>query len=380
MNKCTFLTLVLCFFASMSFSQSCPGNMIVNPGFENGTNGWVITSGAPTIVSNSNSGSSALQLGDGSFSPNVTLNQAFAIAPNTTYTFSGFGRKNSTLNFSAQARLRFFNSSWQPISSIDRDINDATFRQFLITQESPANATFAAVEFIFTAPQVNGAVVIDDICFIEGVPPTGGPCSVSALVTITPCYDRETPNDPSDDGYNWILDASVIGGGSSYTVSWIMDGRINSFNSDYGRELFVGQNFISNGILNLTITDNTVSNCQTTAQVVPPPTCSGTTPPPATCTITATNVNVTPCNNRNTSDPSDDIYDFVVDVTATNGGTGYIAEWTEAGVLRRFNRTYPVGIGQQFNRISNGTLTLTLTDNANPVSYTHLTLPTICSV
>ena len=95
----------------------------------------------------------------------------------------------------------------------------------------------------------------------------------------------------------------------------------------------------------------------------------------------ATNVNVTACDDRNTSDPSDDIYDFVVDVTPTNGGTGYQAVWFENGARRVFNRNYPVGIGQRFNRISTGTLTLTLTDNADPNCQTTVQVvpPAPCS-
>lgn len=275
---------------SNSNPNVCPGSLLQNGNFSNGLNGWQLSNvdfngTTRQAIANVVSGGA---FGQGVEICNDTQNslflsyifQEFTVTPGpgkeglVTWNYrkvSGDGNAHVRLYFEDVAGNSLFSQGLNP--GFQDDWNTFSFSRGI-----PDDAVKVIVAYGINqgAPTSTGCVIFDELCFqvIGGTPPPPPSCSITAVVAETPCFDRGT-NDPSDDGYNFTIDATATGGGSGYSVSWIQNGSPKSFNGTYGQQLFVGQNLITLGVLNLTISDNANSACSTTATVTPPAPCSG---------------------------------------------------------------------------------------------------------
>ncbi len=376
----TILTGLVLLFSSTSIAQNCSNNLLQNHSFEEGTTSWNVLLGKITITTDAHSGRAAVELG-GKTGLNA-INQSFAGKPNTSYSVRAFVKKNNTTGRHPEVSIKFYNASWQPLITPAAVVeHTGGYEALSFSRTSPPNTAYVGVEFFYRTSSDNQLVFIDNVCLSEEAnnpvtPPAS--CSITAVVAETACYDRGT-DDPSDDGYNWTLDATASGGGSGYTVSWLQNGFTKSFNGTYGEQLFVGQNLITLGVLNLTITDNANATCRTTATVTPPAPCSGPQGNGGDLELTATGPasNVSAWSNATTtftlkntgSVPSTGIeVDFLIADKATlQGGNEYA---TSQGTLANFwlkTPTWQVGTLAPNQSVTIDLNVFTLTANEIPI-------------
>ncbi len=139
-------------------------------------------------------------------------------------------------------------------------------------------------------------------------------CVIDAAVSNVLCDDNGTPSDPSDDTYSFEVEVT----GNNTGASWTADDP-NGTSGVYNSIVVFGPYLISNGDLNVTITDLVDSNCSTLIEITAPMSCSDA------CVIDAI-VNNVLCNDNGTpSDSSDDTFTFEVTVSGSNTGGGWNA-------------------------------------------------------
>lgn len=195
------------------------------------------------------------------------------------------------------------------------------------------------------------------------------PCSISASVGSLLCNDSGTDADPSDDTFTFALSAN--GNGTGATWQTIIDGQ--TFTGSYGSAAVLGPFDISGGALNFAVADVDDPTCTTTLDVVPPATCSTTTP----CTISA-NAGNPICNDNSTpSDPSDDTYTFNLTVTGSNTGPGWTTSILGAPQSGGYGSTTLMGPYP----IAGGDLSFTLADvdDSGCTAAVSVTAPSPCS-
>ncbi len=190
-------------------------------------------------------------------------------------------------------------------------------------------------------------------------------CDISAIFSNVQCNSNGTPSDDTDDTYTFEVTVTGSNTGSGWSAS-----DPNSTTGGYNTSVIFGPYNISDGDLAITITDGVDGSCTTLINVVAPSTCSNT------CSISNSISNIL-CNDNGTpSDPSDDTYTFEVVVTGLNISTGWTADDanTESGFY---------GISNEFGPfdISGGTISFTITDDADPACTTIVTVnpPMACS-
>ncbi|WP_298423467.1 T9SS type A sorting domain-containing protein [uncultured Kordia sp.] len=137
-------------------------------------------------------------------------------------------------------------------------------------------------------------------------------CTLEVLTSVGSCNDNGTPNDPSDDYYNIILDVFNTQGepwmvlNSNMNVIYFGNGDEN--NVDLGNNYLV-----SNQVEWFWVKLNNDPECFVDVSVLAPESCN------FSCNISA-NVVTSDCNDNGTpNDPSDDYYYITVDVLGTNG-------------------------------------------------------------
>ena len=235
----------------------------------------------------------------------------------------------------------------------------------------------------------------------SGPPPPPATCNITTDINLGSCRDNGTPNDPSDDVYDITLNVSNPNG-TDYQLS-----IPQVFNLQYDSP-FTFTNRISDGAITLNISDSDDAICTTTISAgQPPATCSngntgGGNGADLALTATGTPINPAPFSNAtatftltNTGSTSASGIEvaFEIDQGATlRGGNEFSAS---QGTLANFwQRTPTWQVGSlapgQSATIDLNIYTLTgnvipiygqvSTASGNAVSYTHLTLPTICSV
>ena len=160
-SKNTLAALLLLAFTQQAIGQ-CPNNLLTNPGFENGLQGWLST-GAPSISTTSHTGSSAV-LVEAGFN---RMFQAMAAQPGYTYTLSAW-IKSTASGGAGNIRIKFLNSSWVPIEDYWSELS--LTGNYNMTSElaaiAPVNATYIEVSVYSDS---NMDVFVDDVCLQEGV-------------------------------------------------------------------------------------------------------------------------------------------------------------------------------------------------------------------
>ena len=94
MNKLIYLCLTLSSFLVGSFfygaaAQSCTGNLVTNPGFENGLTGWNTDGGNVTFINTANSGTKAARVGGTGYG---SVGFILPTTPGTAYTAKAWAK------------------------------------------------------------------------------------------------------------------------------------------------------------------------------------------------------------------------------------------------------------------------------------------------
>jgi len=242
------------------------------------------------------------------------------------------------------------------ISGITTTPPGAAYGNATVFTTLPGTATSAGITFTIVDAD-------DPTCTFEVVINTVGSCSstcnITAEATIPICHDNDTPSDPSDDTFSFDITVNGVNNGTGWTANDAMNTT-----GVYG----VGENFsgfpISGGAVSITIVDDLYTNCTDVVTVLPPPTCSNV------CEITA-EVSAVLCHDNNSpSNPADDTFSFIVEVSGNNTGTS----WTSTDPLM-VNGTYGTLVSFGPYSIANGDLSFVIQDDSDPSCQTIVNVP-----
>ncbi|WP_421949294.1 gliding motility-associated C-terminal domain-containing protein [Phaeodactylibacter xiamenensis] len=150
-----------------------------------------------------------------------------------------------------------------------------------------------------------------------------GTCSDECLLTeVNPtdiiCDDNGTPGDPNDDRVTFSLMVDGLNTAGNYTLSSV-NGEITPAQGTYGTtstfSLPPGSTDVS--ISNVVITDNNDGNCSSSFNLSSPGSCSDS------CALTVTLLDTYCLDNGTASDPTDDLFEFIVEVNNPVGTEGW---------------------------------------------------------
>ncbi len=181
-------------------------------------------------------------------------------------------------------------------------------------------------------------------------PCSSSSCSLTATTSPSICSDSGTPNDPSDDGFQFFLYVNPDNASSNeYQVTVSNNSGADVINVAYTDDLLISK-FIADGPVTLSIQDRGNSNCTTSLILDPPAPCSGNPPNPGVdlelkiSTTTPNPNNYTPVK-----------FSFELTNTGTENATGirveipdvpelaYVAHETTAGTFSSFLEFWEVG-------------------------------------
>ncbi|MEM9920988.1 MAG: hypothetical protein AAF990_23005, partial [Bacteroidota bacterium] len=169
-------------------------------------------------------------------------------------------------------------------------------------------------------------------------------CPIEATASNITCDDNGTPNDLTDDTFSFDLRVTGLG----LSGRWFTGGTVG----DYGIPRRISGLVAGAGPQSIVIVDAFDPDCRTSLTIEPPAPCADA------CYLNAT-ISNRRCNDNGTpNDPSDDVFNLDLTVTANNAGSG----WISGPFSGEYNR--PVTIGP-FN-ISDGPFTMTVSDVDDP--------------
>ncbi len=252
---------------------------------------------------------------------------------------------------------------------------------------SPSGGNYGTATSYSTQPGTAGGgdinLTITDAgdvgCTIDLILADPGACSgtcnlTSSGLTNIQCNDNGTPSDPSDDYLSFDLDPFGSNLGSGYTLSGATvtpSGGVYGIVTSYETPLGTA----GSGDLNITLTDDTNSDCTLDIVVTDPGTCSNA------CELLTTGLTNVTCNDNGTpSDSSDDFITFDLNPTGNNLGTGYTLS---GAVINPSGGNYgtATSYSTQPGTAGGGDLNLTITDAGDVGCTIGLTLtdPGTCS-
>ncbi|CAM9466036.1 unnamed protein product, partial [Discosporangium mesarthrocarpum] len=193
------------------------------------------------------------------------------------------------------------------------------------------------------------------------------PCDLEAELTSVDCDDNGTGFDPTDDVY--FVSFSVTG---SNNESWsaTVNGETVLSDEHYNQNVTIGPFAISEGPIEIVVSDDDVPDCEETFTVTPPTACS------EECQVSISLVNEPECNDNGTpGDPSDDTFSFTLFIQGNNTSastwTNNLGETGNFGELVTYG-PYP---------IANGPVSFTFADTDNSICRESITVdpPSTCS-
>ncbi|NRB53755.1 MAG: DUF11 domain-containing protein, partial [Saprospiraceae bacterium] len=193
------------------------------------------------------------------------------------------------------------------------------------------------------------------------------PCDLEAELTSVDCDDNGTASDPSDDVY--YVSFNVIG---SNNESWsaTVDGEIVLSNEHYNQNVTLGPFAISEGPIELVVSDDDVPDCGASFTVTPPAACS------EECQVSVSLINEPECDDNGTpGDPSDDTFSFSLFIQGNNTSA---STWTNNfGETGNFGELVTYGP----YLISDGPVSFTFADEGNNLCRESITVdpPSTCS-
>ncbi|MEL7425745.1 MAG: hypothetical protein AAFN81_22325, partial [Bacteroidota bacterium] len=211
------------------------------------------------------------------------------------------------------------------------------------------------------------------------------PCSVAPACNIidaglvsVQCLDGGTPNDPSDDFINFLINPTGTGLGSFYIIEDPTGTTIYG-NGVYGSPAS-GTSLpgdAGNGDLTVVIVDGDDPTCTLTLTIPDPGTCSEAPP----CSITDLGLQLIGCSDNGTpNNPDDDFYEFILNPVGVNLSNRYTVNSVNGPVIP-FVANYG-GPTTFFATNITGITTITINvideDDANCTLSFTITLPPDC--
>jgi gliding motility-associated-like protein len=151
-----------------------------------------------------------------------------------------------------------------------------------------------------------------------------GSCSDECLLTqanptdIT-CNDNGTPGDPTDDFASFNLLVNGLNTAGQYNLSY-SNGTLTPQEGVYGTisAFSLPPGSTNANTISVTVIDNTSENCMASFNVPNPGSCSDS------CSIEADLLNINCLNNGTPLDPTDDLFEFSVEVNNSFGTAGWL--------------------------------------------------------
>ena len=112
MKKVTALWLFAFIFFNQIFAQTCTGNLLQNPGFENNLSNWEGTGGEIGAAPNVASGTKSLKM----CTIGGSIRQTLAATAGKTYKFQ-YTAKTAGTNQNILFGLKFLSATWQPLTT-----------------------------------------------------------------------------------------------------------------------------------------------------------------------------------------------------------------------------------------------------------------------
>ncbi|MCC6724097.1 MAG: hypothetical protein IT258_06265 [Saprospiraceae bacterium] len=146
---------------------SCPGNLIVNGGFESQPVGWL---GAELVSSDPAGAHSGTGYGRKcATAANASLNvmsQLLQVQGGNTYLLTAFVKKGSS-SATGFMRVNYFNASNTQLgSSTDAVASGTAWQQLSLTLAPPVGTTQADVQFVAGPPSSGLCFMVDDVCLV----------------------------------------------------------------------------------------------------------------------------------------------------------------------------------------------------------------------
>lgn len=240
-------------------AQNCTGNLLTNPGFEDGFQDWGILNNA-VLSTDANTGAKAVKIAAGS----NRINQAFPATPGIMYSLKAMG-KSTTSEWPGGVAIKFLNSSWTPIGelTVGNALTSSYSQIGPVNLVAPPNTAYIEVS-IFSSLTTD--LLVDDVCLTTG---GGNPCSIAFIAaTIPVCNDSGTPDDPADDTFTTSI--SFSGNGTGWTGNF--NGQ--TYSGMYGQPVLLGPFLVSNGGFYWTARDNDDPDCMASGYTVSQSPCS----------------------------------------------------------------------------------------------------------
>lgn len=194
-----------------------------------------------------------------------------------------------------------------------------------------------------------------------------GTCALDVINITTTCYDPNNTPDPFDDTWSFSFEVVATDAPSN---GWITFSQgYNGATGSYGQIESLGNFFISNGPIEITLFDQQNNACFTTFTVSPPPPCSN-----SNCSLQASTSTAICSDSGTPQDPSDDGYQFFLYVNPSNPvSTQYRARISNANSLDVIEVDYNQDLLiSKF--IADGPLTIEISDFLDPNCSTSLTV------
>jgi hypothetical protein len=173
-------------------SVTCTGNMLVNPGFENGgTAGWTWTQNAATTTTSPNAGTRSLEICTASGG----VSQYMPALSGISYTMRVNARVSGA---TASVGMRFYDKNWVELSVPSVAVTATTYTQLTVTAIAPYAAAYMEV---WASKNTNGCLYADEFCLTSTV---GFPaCSNNILGSLNPGFESSFTN------WDWVSGATI---------------------------------------------------------------------------------------------------------------------------------------------------------------------------
>lgn len=203
--------------------SGCTGNLLVNAGFETGTDGWTWKQNTGTTTSSPYAGNKSLQICSGSGG----ISQYMPALPGVSYTMKVNAKVSGA---SASVGLRFFDKNWVELAVPSAAVNATNYTLYTVTATAPYGAAFVEA---WAWKNTNGCFYADEFCLSSSF---GFPaCSNNLLGSLNPGFESNFTN------WDWETNADITttneysgAKGAQVCTSWSGGGAGNQSNATPG--------------------------------------------------------------------------------------------------------------------------------------------------
>ncbi|MBK9013380.1 MAG: HYR domain-containing protein [Saprospiraceae bacterium] len=171
--------------------SNCQDNLLVNPGFENGTSGWTWMQNAGTTTASPFAETKSLKICSGSGG----ISQYLPALSGTTYTLKVYAKISGA---TGSVGLRFYDKNWAEITVPSVPVTATNYTLHTVTATAPVNAAYVES---WAWKNTNGCFYADDFCLTSS---TGFPaCTNNLLANENPGFESNFTN------WDWTDNASI---------------------------------------------------------------------------------------------------------------------------------------------------------------------------